>query len=109
MAIKKATMKQKVLDFIKAAGPKGRRFSEIQRFIVEDLHSFNYDLMKNTRVYDWKKKVFVYRTLRVYRSYWCTTLLRSGDGMLPYREAGLLKTYCEKVNGRWVHKDCLIY
>ena len=95
------TKKDKVIAFIKEGGKVGRRFGEIQRFIVEDLHGYDYDEMSIK--YDWKSNS--YKPARKYRGYWCTYLLgpsryygiKLGFGILPNR--------CSKVNRRWVHND----
>ena len=74
----KVTKTERVLRFIKESGNHGRRFREIQKFVVEQL---------NGKV--WQDS---------YRGYWCTHLL--GAWMRP---DGILHTYCRKNDqGRWV-------
>lgn len=95
--IPKKEMRQKVLDFIKKARAKGRTFGEIQRFVVEDLHGYNYDEMSTK--YDWKSDS--YKPARKYRGYWCTNLL----GTMHRSSPGILPSTCTKINGKYVHLD----
>jgi hypothetical protein len=84
--MKKVTMKQKVIDFIKAAGPNGLTFTDIQRYIVQDLKGLDYDKMDS----------LFYPGQRVHRGWWIAPLCRDG---------GILQKYCTYVNRRYVHID----
>lgn len=77
---KKIRKGEKVLKFIKKAGVKGRRFSEIQRFIMEINRPYaEYDSSTTDR------------------GYYCSALC----GTLNYK--GLLEQFCFKNDkGRWV-------
>jgi len=66
------TKAEEILRFIKKAGTKGRRFTDIQRFIFEKNHpNLKYDVMTTNR------------------GYYCSCLCGT------YRQRGLL-TYCTK-------------
>jgi hypothetical protein len=96
--MKKVTMKQKVIDFIKAAGPNGLTFTDIQRYIVQDLKGRNYDEMEGGRYWQTttsSERVY-FRKQRVHRGWWIAPLCRDG---------GILKKYCTYVNRRYVHID----
>lgn len=99
--IPKKEMRQKVLDFIKKARAKGRTFGEIQRFVVEDLHGYDYDEMSDS--YNWRSNS--YKPARKYRGYWCTNLLGTRWRKAP----GILPSTCIKIRGRWVHKFFQFY
>lgn len=78
----KKTMAYKVLEFIYRSGEKGRRYTDIVKFIVES---------NTNREYDWQTD----------RGYWGTNLLQYG----MWKEGGnLLGTYCNKVGKNWVLK-----
>lgn len=96
---KKTTMKQKVIDFIRARGNLGCSFSDIQRYIVEDLHCFDYDTMEVNRVYNCNGS-YSFKMRRVYRGWWCDALCCHD---------GILKTYCTKINKRWIHNDFVTF
>lgn len=86
-----------ILHFIGQGGRYGRKFTEIQEFIVRhngldwDARSPNFPWAPSLRDYD-------KQTRRRYRGYYCTILL----GGMHYHQ-GLLWTYCVKLpNGRWI-------
>jgi hypothetical protein len=90
----KITKKQKVIEFIKAAGRNGLTFSEIQRFVVE-MNGLNYDAIDGAN-------------RRRYRGYWCVMLcgtrgyFSTGRNYTP----GILASYCYKnLQGYYIHKD----
>lgn len=77
----KNTNAYKILKFIFEAGQEGVKFTEIGKFIVEDLKGRVYD-----RVLD--------------RGYYATNLYGSGYGQ--WRNYGLFDLYCKKLeNGKW--------
>jgi len=77
------TIKIRVLEFIYEAGKEGRRYTEIVKFIVENIKGM---------VYDW----------RIHRGYWATNLT-GAVGFFGGSDTGLLTQYCEKnEKGKWV-------
>lgn len=77
------TTKIRVLEFIYESGEEGRRYTEIVKYIVEEIKGM---------VYNWK----------IHRGYWSTNLT-GGGGMWGGPRTGLLSIYCKKnENGRWV-------
>jgi hypothetical protein len=97
--MKHATKKQKVIEYIRQAGKVGRKFSEIQRYIVEDLNGLDY----GERSVIWSttnsKKI---RYGKRYRGYWCCYLLGYGFGPV---QSGFLYRVAKKnrKTGRWVY------
>lgn len=82
----KKTTAYRVLEFIYLGGEVGRRYSEIVRFIVEEVKG---------RPYDWRKD----------RGYWATQLLSYNDYWGRYESrTGLLERYCDNVDNRYVLK-----
>lgn len=71
-------MRRKLLDFI-GSSPTGRTFGEIQRFVVEDLHGFNYDEKQDGWKWDKvnRKYVSIPDAVRRHRGYWCVNLCGS--------------------------------
>ena len=69
--IRIGTDKYRVLRFIYDAGVQGRSYSEITKFVVEELRGRTYT--------------------RNDRGYWATNLLGTG-----YNASGILRDYCEK-------------
>jgi len=98
MKTDKKLMRQMVIDFIKSGKTLGKTFGEIQRFVVEDLHGYNYDDM-NIKYDYWKYNS--YKPARKYRGYWCVNLLGAKWRTTP----GILPSYCSKINKRWIHND----
>ena len=87
----KSTMKYKVLRFIFESGKRGRRYTDIVKYIVEELHN---------RVYDY----------RTDRGYWATNLLGANSWYEARRDGprayGILNKYCNRNDeGRWVLTD----
>ena len=77
------TTKIRVLEYIYESGENGRSYTDIVKFIVEEIKGMTYD---------WKK----------HRGYWATNLTAS-VGFWGGKNSGLLTQYCEKnENGRWV-------
>jgi len=76
-----------VLKFIWESGKEGRRYSEIVRFIVEDIKNEKYDSSK--------------------RGYWATNLILR-KGHFNSEEGILIKYAGKNDNGRWILKDPLI-
>lgn len=78
----KNTKAYKILEFIFESGENGRRYTDIVKFIVEDL---------NGDVYNHE----------IHRGWWAANLL---GGQWSHR--GLLYLYCKKLeNGRWKVND----
>lgn len=81
----KKTNAYKILKFIFEAGPEGVKFTEISRFIVEELKGRTYDRVRD-------------------RGYYATNLYGSGYGQ--WRRYGLFDLYCKKLeNGKWALND----
>lgn len=77
----KKTNAYKILKFIFEAGPEGVGFTEIGRFIVEELKGRPYDRVRD-------------------RGYYATNLYGS------WRNYGLFELYCKKLeNGKWTLND----
>lgn len=86
------TKSEQILRFIEAS-PDGRKFTEIQKFIVE-LNGHDWDTMERSPAYvDDPKPVWKRR----WRGYYCTRLLGG-----PFYGDGLLHRFCKKKKGRWV-------
>lgn len=100
---KKAETKAwKILEFIKAAGEEGRRFTDIQHFIWTELQGYTEEGFweKDHDRYDYKKEEMVEPGLRSSRGYYTTILL--GTGWFKSHR-GLLTSFCRKNDkGRWV-------
>jgi hypothetical protein len=96
----KITKSDKIIAFIKES-PNGRRFSEIQRFIVEELNGLNYDERETCNT----ERTAHMKTLpRRYRGYWCTRLTGGryyGNGMLINRGCVKVLTGTQT---RWIYK-----
>lgn len=85
------TKTEQIIAFIKAS-PTGRKFGEIQRFIVE----------LNGRDYDEMVKNYKGQLVRKNRGYWCTRLL-GGGCFGVYGKGALRNNGCTKIDGRWVY------
>ena len=94
-------MRKKVIAFIKRARCAGRTFSDIQRYIVENLHGYDYD--EKVTYFNWEKKAPI--NIRRYRGYWCTNLFGAFNYYKNSYRHGILRIYCKKINRKWVHKD----
>jgi len=78
------TTKIRVLEFIYESGEEGRRYTDIVKFIIEEI-----------------KQMGPYSRDQ-HRGYWSTNLTGAG-GMFGGPITGLLPRYCKKnENGRWV-------
>lgn len=92
------TKTERVLRFIGRAKDKGRSFTEIQRYIVEDLNGKDFD--EPPKTYPWHKDIPRTNRKRRYRGYWCDRLL---GGLYSNGGEGLLHSYCKKNDaGKWV-------
>lgn len=81
----KNTNAYKILKFIFDAGPEGVKFTEIGRFLVEELKGRTYDPIRD-------------------RGYYATNLYGYGYGQ--FRHYGLFDLYCKKLeNGKWTLND----
>lgn len=90
-------MSWRVLDFIQRSW-NGRTFSEIQQYIVEDIHDYDWDLMVPSWKWNEKESKTEPCLKRKWRGYWCDRLL---GGMHTHQ--GLLWTYCiKRPDGRWI-------
>lgn len=103
------TKYKKVLAYIKRSKAKGRRYGEIQRYIVEKLNGKDYDEMEE--IVRWSLDLTRpiapdrYESIRTvvgrkrrWRGYWADHLVGN------YREVGLLYRHCHKNDkGRWVY------
>jgi hypothetical protein len=78
------TKSDQIIQFIREAGSTGRKFTEIQRFIVE-LNGHNYDEMEVHTHWFTKKEIKVRR----WRGYWCTHL--TGGGINGCYGRGMLR------------------
>ena len=89
----KITKKQKVIEFIKAAGSKGLTFGEIQRFVVE-MNGLNYDTIDG-------------ENRRRYRGYWCVILCGTRGEFSTGRNytPGILASCCTKIGDRYVYDE----
>ena len=84
-----------VMNFIAKAGPEGRSYGEIQRYIVEELNGHDYDEMEDLFHYPNGVRTVRERKRR-WRGFWADHLVGN------YREMGMLKGYCKKMsNGKW--------
>ena len=105
------TKTQKVIAFIRRS-KNGRKFGEIQRFIVE-MNGMSYDDHHIT--YSYRNGKPVQKRVRTWRGYWCDYLCdtykhkpyKDPEGI--YRMAcvphpGLLSRFCVKRNGRYYSK-----
>lgn len=91
------TKTEQIIAFVKAS-PTGRRFSEIQRFVVE-LKGYNYDEMQDRVTWSKKHGTRIVQARR-WRGYWCTYLLGGGTGRC-YGRGALRDGGCEKVGKVW--------
>lgn len=93
--MKKMTRGEQVLRWLKQF-PKGKRFSELQRYIVEELQGRDFDEREGAWYYDkyLGRRVYTDPTggPRRYRGYGCT-LLVGGSG--SRQRVGVLRKFCK--------------
>lgn len=95
------TKTERVIAFVKAS-PTGRRFGEIQRFIVE-MKGYDYDEKRVVNQWQVTNQGAKPKLARRWRGYWCTYLL--GGGCFGVYGPGALKNGgCVKVGNQWVYK-----
>ena len=104
----KRLKRDRVLDFIKKGGERGRSFTEIQRFVCR-MNGIDWDEREKTVVVSTPLVPVVFdanlvprrKPRRRYRGYWCTNLL-GGCESTGYRP-GILPRYClRNGQGNWV-------